>query len=399
MSQFNEEVLAQLMLDATESVLEPMLEKYDNVGDITYVVGTGVQTYVSPTIKRGLISFKVNYGKKSLVEKRTRADIPRFITYREKTRAKYFPNPSYQDVMVMVIMHEFAHILQVLEGKRDYRGMHNKAFYECLERIYKEKKHIDVREYLNRYQIFRDADFDRTRPYDIFGKHDLMGVNFIFARDDRTDTIEAARILKKNNVTLRYMLSNGKVYESGYTCVYAKATKSDFKRVQEEKYSHLPKELREALLSDTNVIVKKTATNNSPKKRSASKLKASNIKYIVAVNSVPYVVNRLNAKSITATSLIDGKSYKVPYLAVVHQFEKESDLHRYLGEESVSKLLELEKDTFTQKNLRGKTYIYFMHNGQELKGKITRLNANKVSCHVGTNQKGTIPYSLITRAE
>lgn len=249
----SEKKLAQLMLDVSRDILMPLVSDHHRFGKINYRVGSGFATQVKSQYPKNsdIINFTLTFGIKTLKNKRFKANIPLYISYSENPRQKYFPDPTYQDCIVIVVMHEFAHIMQDLESRKSDKGVHNRRFYSCLNRLYEMGMHKKVSEYLLAHEEFQRAEYESDELSKVYERIDLIGERYVCVRGRKSENdYEIVKVFGKlNPKRFSFELPSGDKMIGYYPIVARIADKSEFESAREQ-YIAMHGELKENQISN-----------------------------------------------------------------------------------------------------------------------------------------------------
>lgn len=204
--------LANLLVNVTKDVV------FDDVKDWVYKknpnllfisrVGTGKKTYHR---KLNSNTHLIIYGKKMIADKMhsiKRSSL--WLTGKEIINRNYFDGKiTPQNVLVAVVLHEFAHFIQVLNNEREYKSVHNEYFYKVLDRMHNSEIKNKVFDYLNKYEIFKNLSFINNDEDNIeFNKYKKSEINendIIFFKNSKNQIVNDI-VLKINKDTVNCVL-------------------------------------------------------------------------------------------------------------------------------------------------------------------------------------------------
>jgi|GEM_PF-3373113 len=107
---------------------------------LDFRLGRGAKTYHLARDKDHVIVLGVKCLADQLNSRRTAC---KWLSAKEITKRKYFRGQLLPaELLVHILCHEFAHFVQVLLGRRYKGSVHNKEFYEILDRVHK-RGHAD----------------------------------------------------------------------------------------------------------------------------------------------------------------------------------------------------------------------------------------------------------------
>ena len=124
-------LIAQLMCHATEQTLAPLA----NGVALRLRVGSGRATYHRYDPATG--EHRINYGVRMVADKASPEACAAWLSAREIHGRGYFGGVlSESNLLAHTCCHEFAHLLQTLEGQRHRGSVHNGAFYRLLDDLH-----------------------------------------------------------------------------------------------------------------------------------------------------------------------------------------------------------------------------------------------------------------------
>lgn len=97
-------------------------------------VGGGAATYYRP---EGRFAHRVTYGWKMVADKRCEARAARWLSAREIAGRRYFDGAlTLPTLLAHTCCHEFAHVLQAIQGLVSRGSIHNRHFYRILDGLH-----------------------------------------------------------------------------------------------------------------------------------------------------------------------------------------------------------------------------------------------------------------------
>jgi hypothetical protein len=150
-SKISDLAIAHAMCDASVDILwkhiEPWAKKKKLNIELRCRVGSGKRTYHR---KLSANVHLLNYGIKMVGNKRLNpASASRWTTGREILKRGYFDSSlTLSNIISHTVVHEFSHLIQVLNGWRYDGSVHNEDFYNVVDRIYLSGKADEVKYYL-----------------------------------------------------------------------------------------------------------------------------------------------------------------------------------------------------------------------------------------------------------
>lgn len=201
--------LANLLVNATKDVV------FDDIKDWVYKknpnlvfisrVGSGKKTYHR---KINNNTHLIIYGKKMIEDKMHSLKRASFwLTGKEIINRKYFDGKiTPQNILVAVILHEFAHFIQVINKQRTYNSVHNEYFYKVLDRMHNSEIKEKLINYLNQHKIFQDLLFlhedENNSEFNKYTKLEINENDIIFFRNSRNEIVNDIVLkINKNTVT------------------------------------------------------------------------------------------------------------------------------------------------------------------------------------------------------
>ena len=405
-------MIASLMKMATETVLHSKYKEEKNIENFSCRVGTGSATNVTSSyinrLRQTGIQQVLTYGLKMLQSKQTKKQAMVWTTGKEITSRGYFNgNPSFKNLIVSVMLHEYAHVIQNQEeglnktNKR--REIHGDFFYSILDGFYEKGHHIELDKYLSAFPAYQNAEF--LNEDKAFTKEDLIGAEYCRINSEKFKNI-LLKIDKLNPKTIVATQENGVGFKAYYTSIdKVYMTKSDLpdgvgtfsrptlKKTNPPKKSTLPK-------TKLNPVEKTTY--------SAFELRKSGAKYISILNKgnvETFKVEKLNPKRVAVVDIKSADRYTVPYEIIKEVY---SELPSHLSEnEELIKSKEIErlknrnKETkYNNRNLKKDQIIETKIKGVLRKFKILKLNPSRLKGEmVGSSSViYNIPYGNILKA-
>lgn len=142
--------IAELLCEATEQVLwrelQPWLAERGDSHRLQCRVGSGEATYYRMLGDRRHL---LNYGRKMVASKFNAGIAAQWRTGREILRRSYFDGElTLPGVLSHTCCHEFAHVIQGINGWIRYGSIHNREFYRILDRIHQSGSAHTVYDYV-----------------------------------------------------------------------------------------------------------------------------------------------------------------------------------------------------------------------------------------------------------
>lgn len=167
--------IGQLMCEATREILwhsaGDQLRSRASGAALRCRVGSGQATYHRYDSRRKL--HLINYGLRMIAAKQQATSAEGWLSTREIQGRGYFGGElSTLNLLAHTCCHEFAHLVQYSAGHRTYGSVHNRHFYDILDRLHGSGTAEETRQFLLReskrggIQI-PDTAFelpDRTKP-------------------------------------------------------------------------------------------------------------------------------------------------------------------------------------------------------------------------------------------
>lgn len=156
------EKIANLLIMASENILlkdiQPWLDKKHPHNKLGFRVGSGQKTYHRKLAEnKHLITFGVKMILSKLESQLTASG---WTTGREILSRNYFNSEvTPQTSLASVVLHEFAHYIQTINGQRHYGSVHNEHFYKILDRMHESGSANKVLNYLNSFPEFSSLVF------------------------------------------------------------------------------------------------------------------------------------------------------------------------------------------------------------------------------------------------
>jgi len=168
--------ILKLMILATENIILPE-NTVVNAKHFNCRIGSGKKTYVRKKIKNGCYHYTLTYGFKMLISKQTKMKALLWTSGKEITNRNYFVNPSFKDMIIACILHEFAHVVQFKVDGVEPNSIHNKHFYEILDGFYDKNLHIKLDKYLSQFIEYENAKY--TNEDTPLNRDDLKGAKYL----------------------------------------------------------------------------------------------------------------------------------------------------------------------------------------------------------------------------
>lgn len=175
--------IVNLLIMASENILlkdiQPWLEKKHPENKLSFRVGNGYKTYHRKlATNRHLITF----GTKMVYSKlHSQFYASGWTTGKEILSRGYFnSNITPQTALASCVVHEFAHYIQSINGKRHYGSVHNEYFYEILDRIHSNGAAQKVLDYLNSFPEFNSLSFLNDEKIENINFEDVKENDVVF---------------------------------------------------------------------------------------------------------------------------------------------------------------------------------------------------------------------------
>lgn len=158
----NHRFIAQTMCELTHEELwlprrEWALQKREG-GELTIRVGTGKATRVVHS-RFGKGPLTLTYGIKMIQSKTDPQQLCRWLTAREIRERGYFGGEvTLLNSLAHTVVHEFAHVVQVLMGVREPGGSHTPEFYQILDKAHRKGYADTIRDRLHQACLARGMD-------------------------------------------------------------------------------------------------------------------------------------------------------------------------------------------------------------------------------------------------
>lgn len=361
--------IANLMKLATEAVMHNKYKTLKNLKYFTCRVGTGKATNVSTTNKGIHKNYVLTYGLKMLESKQTKKQAMGWTTGKEIQERKYFKNPSFKDMIVAVILHEYAHVIQVQDGGRSKGSVHNKHFYEILDGFYEKNYHIELDKYLSAFPAYSTAKYINDDKS--FTKVDLVGVDYILIKG-RTKNFPV-KIDRLNPKRIKCFTNQGTEMNVPYLFVEKIITKDEFFNYGGKNNKSKSMNMNE---SDFDMI----------------KNKSYSYFEILYKGKVEYFkVQRFNQKTISAINVENGEAYKIGYGLVKKGYKT---LPSNIKEVKIQK----EESKYSQRDLKESMYFEIDMNGTVETFKVIKANTKRVKAkRIKNNEVWNIYYSSILK--
>ena len=310
--------IANLMKMATESVLHPKFKEMKDLKDFTCRVGSGAATNVKSHNRGFGYKYILTYGLKMLESKQTKKKALGWTTGKEITKRKYFKDPSFKNLVVATILHEYAHVIQVQDGKREYRGMHNDYFYEVLDGFYDKGFHVELDKYLSAFPAYNEAKYTDTRRS--LTKLDLVGAEY--AEIEGKNSNFTVKIIKLNPKRVVYLQKNGLKGNAPYAMVKCTLTE------KEADFTSTPRSSSSKNKLNSNGVTSKLVPMDFGNKINQSTFIRERFKFIKTKERSGmkyYQIKKSNPKNVVAESLENGNTYNVPYGMIVEGLKELPD--------------------------------------------------------------------------
>jgi len=122
-------------------------------------VGRGLKTYCRFKPQAGAV---ITFGQMMVIDQLRPGQAQRWLTGREMLNRGYFAGVlTPATVFSHVVLHEYAHVEQVMTGGRSRNSVHNAPFYAILDEYYALDLHNEVRDRLREYARLPNFDLDQ----------------------------------------------------------------------------------------------------------------------------------------------------------------------------------------------------------------------------------------------
>lgn len=358
--------IANLMKLATEAVMHNKYKTLKNIKYFTCRVGTGKATNVSTTNKGIHKNYVLTYGLKMLESKQNKKEAMEWTTGKEIQERKYFKNPSFKNMIVAVILHEYAHVIQVQDGGTSKGSVHNKYFYEILDGFYEKNYHIELDKYLSAFPAYSTAKYINDDKS--FTKYDLIGVDYIVIKGKTKNF--PVKIDRLNPKRIKCFTNQGLEMSIPYLFVDKIITKDEFLNYGRKKN-------KSTILDESDFDM----------------IKNKNYSYfeILYKGKIEYFkVQKFNQKTIRAINVENGETYKIGYGLVKKGYKT---LPSNVKEVKVEK-----ESKYSQKDLKESMYFEVDMNGNVETFKVIKANIKRVKAKkIKNNEVWNIYYSSILK--
>jgi hypothetical protein len=158
----NHRKITRIMVNATKDVLhegcKEWLDKNHPNRKLEIKIGSGKSTYhrENPTNRH-----KIVFGTDMVRETMESEYVSSKWTHGDEiVERNYFNGDlSPQNMMVAAIIHEYAHFIQVIMGYRTRKSVHNKEFYEILDRMHNNGHAIRVLNNVMQFPEFQEMKY------------------------------------------------------------------------------------------------------------------------------------------------------------------------------------------------------------------------------------------------
>ena len=311
-------------------------------------LGSGRQTYFTTRNKKPLI----NYGLKTIDHAISNPDnLSEYTHTKEIKKFNFFDGRiTTKNFLVSMVLHEYAHYIQHLQGGYSKGSIHNSAFYAILNDLYREGYHNEVKNFLN-----SDMTFDKLPDYESRGNSNIENLKKSIRVGDR----------------VTFSSRSGKT-------ITEKVVRVNQKTVSTETY-RISYNLIEEHINSRGMTSEKAKTTDSTSLRDSVKV-GDFITFTSSRGKVVAKVTKLNLKTMSCSDSV--YSYKVPYSMA----KKANDVPQ--SEKPVIK----DREYFS--HLRVGDTIKIKSSGKIEELTVLRLNSKRATCR-GRLGDCYVPYSII----
>lgn len=158
--KLNHASIARAMCDISDEVLwKPRIKWARSIQpevNLRFRVGSGKKTYLGGA---GWANLAITYGVGMVESKSDPLNMCQWLTSREIVQRKYYGGElTLLNVLAHTMAHEYGHLIQRLRGHRYYGSVHNKHFYEVLDRIHANTDSERLREKLHSAALAQGMD-------------------------------------------------------------------------------------------------------------------------------------------------------------------------------------------------------------------------------------------------
>lgn len=188
------------MCEATENVLWSHIRlwlKFRGRHSLNCRVGSGEATYYTT---RGKGKHVMTFGARMVASKFNPEFAPQWRTGSEIIKRAYFGGElDLPGLLAHTCCHEFAHLVQCVNGWISYGSVHNDAFYRILDRIHQSGKAEEVRQYLLKRasQEAIELSFDEHAPALVMAPEFCLGDQVFFEYKGRQVQGEVIKLNRK----------------------------------------------------------------------------------------------------------------------------------------------------------------------------------------------------------
>lgn len=168
--------VANLLCQATIQVLHKDHQHLEAQTPLSVRVGSGRSTYHKHN-KLNNTSL-INYGARAVFEKIENKNMLSYGTAKEIQKYKFFDGKiTSKTLLVAVVLHEYAHYIQVLSGYRAAGSVHNEHFYCILKELYSKGYDKKVLDFLNQDEVFNQIEERNSHQHEAKIQNDTTPVN------------------------------------------------------------------------------------------------------------------------------------------------------------------------------------------------------------------------------
>lgn len=201
--------ITRLMVNATKDILHKSCQswldmKYPNT-KLTIKIGTGKATH-HKKLSHG--NHQIVFGVDMIKEVMESEYISSKWRHGEEIVERQYFNGvlSPQHMMVAAVMHEYAHFVQVLNGGRTYKSVHNKNFYEILDRMHANGHANNILIYLMSFKEFKEMCYKHEHKKDMsitFTQQNIaVGKRLTFVNKEKKEISGIVERTSKRTVTI-----------------------------------------------------------------------------------------------------------------------------------------------------------------------------------------------------
>tara|TARA_B100000700_G_scaffold178953_1_gene197616 strand:- start:11939 stop:12976 length:1038 start_codon:yes stop_codon:yes gene_type:complete len=339
--------ISNLLGEATIKILH---KQYTPSGShpLSVRVGSGRRTcHQFDRLQRNSV---ITYGKKAINDKIQNGQKSLGYTTAKEIKQYGFFNGKIttKNLLVAVVLHEYAHYIQVLNGQR-YRGsVHNDHFYEILNDLHYQGYANEVKSFLDNDPVFNQLPDEKINEEANNLKEKIK------TGDKVSFTLKSGKKVTQRVIRLNQKTVSTETYRISYSVIDEHIPKSEIKDNNDIKEN----------LNNKNIIV------------------GNYIKFTNSKNqTVTAKVSKVNLKTVSCN---DGRyKYKVPFHFIQEQLTENQLTHKPVIKD---------RDYFS--HLKSGDEIKFNNRGKTDKAIIIRLNQKRATCKTDHGEL-YIPYTLI----